>query len=631
VTFLRSAVRALAAAALFGGGLPAHAAGAASTDALPVTRIQDLHYGDVLFQLYVGEDFEALTRLGAYSHWAQLSHHRDEAELLTGGLYLQLGMHNEAGRRFESLLASNVPSGVRNRAWFQLARVWYARGYLDRTVESLARIDAPLARGLDGEKQHLWANALIRLERYDEAIRLLEQPRGSPLWLNYAKFNLGVALVRSGRLPDADRFLTAVGTVESTDEELLALRDRANLALGYAYLQADQPAPAIPALERVRLAGPQSSRALLGLGWAQAALEQYRDALQPWLELRDRNLLDAAVQESFIAVPYAFDRLGAKAQAVEYYEKAIASFGEESGRIDASIGRIRSGDLLAELLPPAQEGDTAKPVMPRGWGWQLQALPDGPESRYLYPLLAGNDFQEGLKNFRDLDYLGSTLLRWDENMVVYSDMVEARERAYAERTPRVDALLASDTLAAIDERRARARGRYNDVVSRGDHAALGTAQQREQWRRIEQIEAAIAANPGDAELAGLRDKLRLAKGVLAWDLDKAWNSRLYQEQRELRSLDRSLEEAHQRWLRVERARQSAPSTTGDFAVRIAALQERLTSLRTRLASSSQRQGELLADIAVAELEAQKGRIAAYELQARYALAGIYDEAAEPPK
>jgi hypothetical protein len=66
-------------------------------------------------------------------------------------------------------------------------------------------------------------------------------------------------------------------------------------------------------------------------------------------------------------------------------------------------------------------------------------------------------------------------------------------------------------------------------------------------------------------------------------------------------------------------------------VRIAALQERLTSLRTRLASSSQRQGELLADIAVAELEAQKGRIAAYELQARYALAGIYDEAAEPPK
>ncbi len=631
MSVLRPVLRALAATAALGFGVPAFAAGPVG-DSLPVTRIQDLHYGDVLFQLFVGEDFEALTRLGAYGQWQQLSHHRAEADLLTGGLYLQLGMHNEAGRRFETLLAAkNVPSSVRNRAWFQLARVWYARGYLDRTIEALGRIDAPLPRGFDGEKQHLWANALIRLERYDEAIRLLEQPRGSPLWLNYAKFNLGVALVRTGRLEDAGRLLTAVGTVESTDTELLALRDRANLALGYAYLQAKQPLPAIPVLERVRLSGPQSSRALLGLGWAQAAREQYREALQPWLELGDRNLLDAAVQESLIAVPYAFERLGANAQAVDYYEQAVRSFAEETGRIDASIGRIRAGELLAELLPPPQEGDAARPVMPRGWGWQLQALPDGPESRYLYPLLAGNDFQEGLKNLHDLDYLGSTLARWDESMVVYSDIVDARERAYAERTPRVDALLASDTLAGIDTRRARVQDRLNDVVGRSDYAALGTAQQRDQWRRIEAIEAAMAANPGDAELAALQDKLRLAKGVLVWDLNKAWNSRVYHERRELRSLDRALEEAHSRWLRVERARASAPSTTGDFDGRIVALQERLSALRTRLADSSKRQGMLLGEIAIAELETQKGRLAAYELQARYALAGIYDDAAEPPR
>ena len=76
---------------------------AASPDKLPVTVVQDLHYGDVLFTTFVGNDFEALTRLEAYSHWNRMPHHRGEADLLAGGLYLQLGMHNEAGRRFESV------------------------------------------------------------------------------------------------------------------------------------------------------------------------------------------------------------------------------------------------------------------------------------------------------------------------------------------------------------------------------------------------------------------------------------------------------------------------------------------------------------------------------------------------
>ena len=43
-----------------------------------------------------------------------------------------------------------------------------------------------------------------------------------------------------------------------------------------------------------------------------------------------------------------------------------------------------------------------------------------------------------------------------------------------------------------------------------------------------------------------------------------------------------------------------------------------------------RRATLLADIAVHELDAQKQRMADYEVQARFALASIYDRAAEPP-
>ncbi len=619
----RSVLLAGAALALCGALAPAREAPAPQS--LAKTRIQDLHYGDVLFQFYIGEDFEALTRLEAYRHWGLMPHHVGESDLLAGGLYLELGIHNEAGRRFETLLGADVPASVRSRAWFHLGRVWYARGYYDRAAQSFARIDSRLGPETEAEKLHLWANALIHQQRYDEAVKLLDGFGGSPEWAAYAQFNVGVALVRANRLPEASRFLTAAGTVQSTREEVLALRDKANLALGFALLQAEQPAAAKTALERVRLDGPQSSRALLAVGWADAALGQYREALTPWLELRDRNLLDAAVQESYLAVPYAFGQLGANGQAADYYEQALASFAAERGRIDDSIARIREGSLLNDLLATEEEGPR------RGWYWQVQQLPDAPESRYLYPILAGNDFQEGLKNYRDLGFLSTTLGKWDDDMVVYTDMIDARERAFAERTPRVAALLGSDLASRQDAARAAVEARYNDVVARGAIAELGTPQQRDQWRRIDALEANLIGAPDNDETAALRERIRLVRGVLQWQLAADFRGRLYTERREMKSLDGALAEMRTRWLRVERANESAPRSTGDFANRIAVLQQRLTAMRGRLGESQVAQSEQLATLATAELEAQKERLAEYELQARFSLASIYDRAAEPPR
>jgi len=332
------------------------------------------------------------------------------------------------------------------------------------------------------------------------------------------------------------------------------------------------------------------------------------------------------VQESYLAVPYAFAKLGANGQAAEYYEQALKSFDTEQGRIDESIDRIRSGTLLKNLL-----GDDVNSAPQRGWFWQLQELPDAPESRYLFPILAGNDFQEGLKNFRDLAYLGSTLARWDENMVVYNDMIDAREKAYATRIPRTDELLASGSLDRLTSRRQAVEGRYNDAINNDDVAALGTPEQRAQWQRIQAIESGLAGAPDGEEVAATRDKLRLIKGVLYWDLKQKFRDRVYQQRRELKALDLALTEANTRWLRVQQARKDAPTTTGDFASRIAALQARMAELRGRLVGAGEAQGTLLADIAVHELDAQKQRMADYEVQARFALASIYDRAAEPPR
>jgi hypothetical protein len=589
---------------------------------LPEIRVRDLHYGDALFYYYQHEDFEALTRLAAYEQWNRMPHHEEDAQLLMGGLYLALGMHNEAGRRFEALLKDPVPSGVRNVAWFYLAQVWYARGYLDRAAMALARINGRMSPERESQKELLLGNVLIHQGKNDEAIRLLSAWRGTDKWSAYARFNLGVALVRGNRLADADPFLTGVGTMLAGTEEQLALKDRANLALGFAYLQGQQPAKALPALDRVRLNGPYSNKALLGTGWAEAALGNYQGALGPWMELRKRSVMDAAVQESLLAVPYAFGKLNANAQSAEYYESAVESFQAENGRLDAAIARIEQGDMLKSVLQSGSKGADSY-----GWFWQLKNLPDAPESRYLYTVLAGNDFQEGLKNYRDLAHMSDLLQRGGYDMEAYEDMIETRERAYGQRLANVDTLLASDAVARLQQRDVDLAGRLQTIEARHDVAALGTESERDQWTRVQRIEGGLAGAPDDPENNDLRERLALVKGVLLFRLNDAYSARLWEQHRSLKDLNLALHEAQSRWIRVEQARRAAPTNTGEFATRIAALKTRIDALESRLAATEQRQADYLARVAVDELDDQKTRLAAYEVQARFALGGMYDRAA----
>ena len=592
-------------------------------------HIRDLHFGDVLFLYFQQDDehdFEALTRILAYEHWGRMPHHSEDAQLIAGSLYLQEGMHNEAGEIFERLLTNNVSSGVRNRAWLYLGQVWYARGYYAKAEEALRKVNGRMSPDYEAQKELLLANVLMHQGKYDEAVQLLSGWRGGPVWSAYARFNLGVALVRNNRLADADPFLSGVGTMLAPTPELEALRDRANLALGFAYLQANQPERAEPALQRVRLNGPYSNKALLGSGWAQAALGDYQGALTPWMELRGRDVLDAAVQESYLAVPYAYMKLKANAQSAEYYESAVTSFDAENGKLDAAIAHIRQGDMLRQVLSDSAPRSPDKPVL-HGWFRDLKSLPQTAEAPYLYAVLAGHDFQEGVKNYRDLVYLDGTLQRWGDNMDAYEDMIETRERAYAEQLPKVDGLLASGKLQQLQQRNVSLENRLRAIEAQHDVAALGTDTERSQWARVQRLEAGVAGLPASPDTAETRERLALVKGVLFYRLNDAYGARVWQEHRSLKDLNLALNEAQSRWIRVERARHDMPQNTGEFATRVASLRQRIAALETRLAAAEERQSAHLAQIGVHELEQQKARLATYEVQARFALATMYDRAA----
>jgi hypothetical protein len=587
--------------------------------------VKDLHYGDVLFYFFQDDYFDSITRLLAARQLDRIPHTQGEAELLLGGLYLSLGEHVEAGRIFEALLNQNTSEAVRNKAWFYLGKVWYQRGYLGESERALRQVSDKIDPRISAERYMLLAQLMMRQERYDDAIATLRNWHGAPDWTAYAQFNLGVALVRRDRLADAIPYLDRVGRIETRSEELLSLKDKANLALGFALLQAQRAADAKPILQRVRLEGPYSSKALLGVGWADAGVGEFKRALVPWLTLRKRNLLDSAVQESFLTVPYAYNKLSATGQAAEYYNSAIESFDAEMKRIDDSIEQIRSGHLLDRLL-----NDDKKDTLT--WYWQLTTLPNAPESRYLYQLLASNGFQEGLKNYRELNFMSRNLDNWRADVSAYDDMLDTRQEAYKRRLPRADAVMAATDLDGLTQKRMDFESRLNEIEKSKDVAALGTPEEQRIWGRLRRIEDYLAAHPDDPDLAEMRDKWRLMKGLVYWRLSASFKARLWNARRSVKELEAELKETQRRAVLVRQARAGVPTNTGAYAGRIGAIRARMDQLQQRLADVSLEQNRFLQTLAIRELEGQKLRISTYQIQARYELAAIYDRASnDKPK
>ena len=90
-----------------------------------------------------------------------------------------------------------MPTGVRNRAWFYLAQVWYARGYLDQAEAALRKINGRMSPDLEAQKELLFGNVLMHEGTLRRGDPLLSGWRGGPsAGSAYARFNLGVALVR---------------------------------------------------------------------------------------------------------------------------------------------------------------------------------------------------------------------------------------------------------------------------------------------------------------------------------------------------------------------------------------------------------------------------------------------------
>ncbi len=583
-------------------------------------EVLDPHYGDTLFQFFQDRYFTSVTTLMVSQHFGRVSHHAEEAEVLRGGILLSYGLHREAGAIFEKLIAMGATPRTRDRAWYYLAKIRYQRGYLSEAQDAMGRIGKDLPPEFLADRGLLQAQLLMARADYAGAATVLAGLDTQTPEARYAQYNLGVAQIKSGNTTGGTATLNTLGQAPAESEEARSLRDQANVALGFAALTSQQPESARNYLQRVRLTSLQANKALLGLGWASAAMKDQRQALVPWQELAGRGLGDSAMLEAQIAVPYALAELGAYAQSAERYTRAIEAFTQETQSLTASIAEIRTGKLLDALAD-------SNPADEMGWFWNLKDLPALPHAKHLSQVLAQHDFQEALKNYRDLKFLARNLAEWQDKLVVFDNMLATRRKAFAERLPDVKDRAGMLSVAPLQERHTKLSATVSDAQAAADGVAFADARQLDLLSRIASVQSNLqdtASNAAQPELAVLRERARLAQGALTWQLAQAYPSRVWQAKSELQVTQNLLEQARTLDTALRQAQRDEPLRFDAFAQRIASFTPALQAMIPRVAALSQAQQMALQDIAVAALRQQQDRLADYAAQAQFAVAQLYD-------
>ncbi len=586
-------------------------------------QVLDLHYGEVLFHFYQQDYFTAITHLMAAQQQHQLEHHKAESDLLLGGMQLSYGMLDEAESRFRRLLTTQADEKIRNRIWYYLTKIAYQRGLYEKAYATLQEIDDPSDKKMRAETAILGANVRMALGKDSEAAEALRESSAPEGWEEYLRINRGIALLRAGEVERGREVLDSLGKQEADSEELRALRDRANLGLGYQLLRAGKPGQARQYLNRVHLTGPFTQAALLGAGWADAEQGHYDNALTPWLSLIKLASYDPPVQEAHLAVPYAFAQLGDHKRAIHFGDQAISYYDQEQEELANAITAVESGVLLS-LLSQADTG------MSGGWLNANPTLEGVPAGRYLVDVLSEHSFQEQLKDYRDLSYLEGLLSQWLDNIGIYHDMVEARRQAYERRAPIIAQRLDMEESRDVSEAWQDLGRKLQKQADRGDPLGLASSDERQQWAKLQQVQSALRALPDTPRHQNMRARAEWLQGVLYWQIQTDYKGRLWEVKKELAGLESGVAEASRRQTELSAALEAAPTSFAGYDARIAALRKRILALISQVQLERINTTSAIQQLALQELQTRKERLASYRNQARYALARSYDELSREP-
>lgn len=594
--------------------------------------LRDLYFGEAIYQARQGHYFEALERLDAElalhkgvdePQRDSLTYHIGEAEFSVGDFELYYRMHHRAGRAIKAVLDGAVDEAVRNEAAYRLARIHFQKDQAADALTALDRISGKVPVAIRDDVEFLRANVYMALGRPADAAAVLKRLQSAQSLSGFAAYNLGIALLQEGREQDAILQLDRAGQLSVTDAGPLAIRDKSNMLLGKMMLESTDFPRAQAYFDRVRLDGPFSNQALLSAGWADVSAQNFERAVVPWSILAKREGTDSAVQEAMLALPYAYSKLNVHGRAAVLYGDALKSFGEELGKLDASIKSIADGRFLKALVREEIQQD-------KGWVIRLRTLPDAPETFYLMQLMASHDFQTALQNYLDLEELRRKMAGWQKGLDAFEDMIRLRKQNYDPLLPGIDAQFRElDAQIRLRmEQRNHLQQRLQQLLIEPRPELLATADERIALESLRAIEQKVHSVRKVSDVSQLEQRLRRVKGALTWTLYTSYPERLTEAHEHLNALNADIAVLNKQYQQFVRTRQAAVHSYTGYGDTISRLRTKAAEALETVNQLMAKQGHLIETVAIDELKTRRARLEIYQTQARYAVADSYDRAAK---
>ncbi len=601
--------------------------GAAGTSA--PKQVRDPYFGEALYYAFQQEWFDAIARLdtelGLHHGLDEpeldtLYFHINHAEFAVGDFELAYRMHQRAGRAIKAVIEGNVEEAVRNEAIYRLAKMYFQKDQPRNALYAIERIHGKIPKTLRHDLAFLRSQILMANGRFEDAARILKTLQGVKSLEGFNSYNMGIALLRNGKEKEGRLYLDRTGQIRGRRPLSGAIKDKSNLVLGSKLMEEEKFQDAKLMLDRVRLSGPFSNRALLGSGWADALQENYKAALVPWSLLVTRPATDPSVQEAMLALPYAYGKLNVYSRAALLYGSALEKFNAQVDKLDASIKSIREGHFLKALVREELKQDA-------NWVVKLRQLPQTPETYYLLELMASHDFQESLKNYLDLEALRKRLAGWEEDLAAFEEIIATRRAYYKPLLPGIDhrfRLLDSQMRLRL-EQRDHIEQRLNAMLTTPRPDYLATSQERVANEKMIRMEKALAGVSTPAA-ASVRSRIRRLRGVIEWQIRTQYDQRFTEAHAHLRDLNDEVALMQKQYAAFVRTRQAATQSYQGYAGTIRRLRHRIVESSQTVQSLMARQGHQIEEMAVNELRRRRDRLNEFQIKARFAMADSYDRA-----
>ncbi|MFK5949310.1 MAG: hypothetical protein QM500_11145 [Methylococcales bacterium] len=176
-------------------------------------------------------------------------------------------------------------------------------------------------------------SALQHLKQHRQAVKNYNKIKITSKYYSYAQLNTAIANIRQGWWTDAQtKIRDLIRQFNKTNKD--ELTNRLYLVLGYALLQREYYRDARDAFRHIGLDSRYTNRALLGIGLTATSQGDYIGGLNALTILKDKKTFDLSVDESYLLVPYVYEKLQQEITVTTTYTEAMNYYQRRMNRLD---------------------------------------------------------------------------------------------------------------------------------------------------------------------------------------------------------------------------------------------------------------------------------------------------------